>query len=89
MLETSEAESSFILRTHGEEVEEIEGGSFERIEENAYLICAEDTTVKIQVEAPDLSDYSGKNQCTVSFIFSITTLILQGRRMIRCSSIID
>lgn len=61
MLETSEAESSFILRTHGEEVEEIEGGSFERIEENAYLIYAEDTTVKIQVEAPDLSDYSGKN----------------------------
>ena len=57
-LETSEAESSFILRTHGEEAEEIEGGRFERIEENAYLIYAEDTTVKIQVEAPDLSDYS-------------------------------
>lgn len=58
-LETSEAESSFILRTHGEEAEEIEGGRFERIEENVYLIYAEDTTVKIQVEAPDLSDYSG------------------------------
>ena len=60
-LHTSETESSFILRTHGEEITEIEGGSWEKIEEDAYLIYAEDTTVKIQVEDPELHYYTGKN----------------------------
>ncbi len=34
----TDAESWFILRTHGERIEEVEGGSFEELEENAYLI---------------------------------------------------
>lgn len=49
-LQTSEAGSWFILRTHGEEIADIEGGTQTKIEEGAYLIQAEDTTVKIQVK---------------------------------------
>ena len=53
-LRTSEAGSWFILRTHDEEIDEIEGGSQTKIEDDAYLIYAEDTTVKIQVKEPGL-----------------------------------
>ena len=53
-LRTSEPGSWFILRTHGEELEEIDGGSQTEIEDGAYLICTEDTTVKIQLKEPGL-----------------------------------
>ena len=53
-LRTSEPGSWFILRTHGEEIEEIDGGSQTEIEDGAYLICTEDTTVKIQLKEPGL-----------------------------------
>lgn len=53
-LRTSEAGSWFVLRTHDEEIDEIEGGSQTKIEDDAYLIYAEDTTVKIQVKEPGL-----------------------------------
>lgn len=49
-LQTSEVGSWFILRTHGEEIDEIDGGSQTEIEADAYLICAEDTTVKIRLK---------------------------------------
>ena len=49
-LKTTEAGSWFLLRTHGEEIADIEGGSQSEIEDGAYLICAEDTTVKIQLK---------------------------------------
>lgn len=49
-LKTSESGSWFILRTHGEEIEEIEGGTQKKLEDNVYLIQAQDTTVKIQVK---------------------------------------
>ena len=50
ILKTSESGSWFILRTHGEEIEEIEGGTQKKLEDNVYLIQAQDTTVKIQVK---------------------------------------
>ena len=53
-LQTSRAGSWFVLRTHGEEIADIEGGTQTKIEEGAYLICAEDTTVKIQVKTAGL-----------------------------------
>lgn len=53
-LQTSEAGSWFILRTHGEEIDEIDGGSQTEIEADAYLICAEDTTVKIRLKEQEI-----------------------------------
>lgn len=60
-LQTSEAGSWFILRTHGEEIDEIDGGSQTEIEEDAYLICAEDTTVKIRLKEQELYYDTRKN----------------------------
>ena len=51
ILKTSESGSWFILRTHGEE---IEGGTQKKLEDNVYLIQAQDTTVKIQVKTAGL-----------------------------------
>lgn len=53
-LETSETGSWFLLRTHGEEIAEIEGGTEKEIEDGAYLIQAQDTTVRIQVKTAGL-----------------------------------
>lgn len=53
-LKTSEPGSWFILRTHGEEIADIQGGSQTKLEEGAYLICAEDTTVEIELEEPEI-----------------------------------
>ena len=53
-LKISESGSWFILRTHGEEIEEIEGGTQKKLEDNVYLIQAQDTTVKIQVKTAGL-----------------------------------
>lgn len=60
-LQTSEAGSWFILRTHGEEIDEIDGGSQTEIEADAYLICAEDTTVKIRLKEQELYYVTRKN----------------------------
>ena len=54
ILKTSESGSWFILRTHGEEIEEIEGGTQKKLEDNVCLIQAQDTTVKIQVKTAGL-----------------------------------
>ena len=60
-LQTSEAGSWFILRTHGEEIDEIDGGSQTEIEADAYPICAEDTTVKIRLKEQELYYDTRKN----------------------------
>lgn len=60
-LQTSEVGSWFILRTHGEEIDEIDGGSQTEIEADAYLICAEDTTVKIRLKDQELYYDTRKN----------------------------
>ncbi len=54
ILKTSEPGSWFILRTHGEEIADIQGGSQTKLEDGAYLICAEDTTVEIELEEPEI-----------------------------------
>ena len=43
-------EGWFILRTHGEKIAEIEGGTYEEIEEDAYLIQAQQAHVELQLE---------------------------------------
>ena len=60
-LQTSEVGSWFILRTHGEEIDEIDGGNQTEIEADAYLICAEDTTVKIRLKEQELYYDTRKN----------------------------
>ena len=60
-LQTSEAGSWFILRTHGEEIDEIDGGSQTEIEADTYLICAEDATVKIRLKEQELYYDTRKN----------------------------
>lgn len=60
-LRTSEPGSWFVLRVHDEEIEEVEGGSQTKIEDGAYLIYAEDTTVKIQIKEPGLHYDTRKN----------------------------
>ena len=59
-LKMSEEGSWFILRTHGEEISDIQGGSQTEIEDDAYLIFAEDTTVEIQLKEPGLH-YPNRN----------------------------
>lgn len=59
VLKTTEKDSWFILRTHGEEVDKIKGGESTELEENAYLIQATDTTVKIELKGKELH-YHGK-----------------------------
>lgn len=53
-LKTSEPGSWFVLRLHDEEIDEVEGGTETKLEDNSYLIYAEVTTVKIQVKEPGL-----------------------------------
>lgn len=43
----------FILRTHNEEVRQVEGGSWRRLEEGAYLITAEEEEVLITLGPAD------------------------------------
>ena len=59
-LKTSETGSWFILRTHGEEITDIQGGNQSKIEDDAYLIFAEDNTVEIQLGKQGLH-YSTRN----------------------------
>ena len=40
----------FLLRTHGEKIAGIEGGTYEEVEEDAYLIHAENLHMKISLE---------------------------------------
>ncbi len=43
----------FILRTHNESVESVEGGSFKKLEDGAYLIEVEDREAVIRMEPAD------------------------------------
>lgn len=54
ILYTSQADTWFLLRTHDKEISEIVGGSFEQIQDGAYLIYAQTDTVRIALEAPSL-----------------------------------
>ena len=43
----------FILRTHNEAVSEMEGGSWQKLEEGAYLIEAAQRDVSLNLESTD------------------------------------
>lgn len=47
-----------ILRTHGEKILSIEGGKYEEIEEDAYLICAKENEISIRCEKTDKPYYT-------------------------------
>ena len=53
-LKSSQQGSWFILRTHGEDITDIKGGSQTKIEDNAYLIYTEDAIVEIMLKEPGL-----------------------------------
>ncbi len=46
-----------ILRTHGEEIEVMEGGTYEKIEEDAYLVCVHDTSCRVTMKSQDRLQY--------------------------------
>lgn len=56
-LQNAEGENWFILRTHGKEVEKVEGGSWQKLEENAYLIQTEDKKLEITLKDSGLYYY--------------------------------
>lgn len=55
-IEELNEEASFILRTHNETIEKVEGASFEEIEEHSYLIRAAESQVKIYLKE-DISTF--------------------------------
>ena len=57
LLQTTEKGAWFILRTHGEDVDKVEGGESTKLEENAYLIKVQDTTVLIELKGKELHYY--------------------------------
>ncbi len=50
-------EAWFILRTHGEELTEAQGASFEKLEENAYLVYAYESRVTLSLDGFELYYY--------------------------------
>ena len=48
----------FILRTHDEDIQSVKGGTFEKIENNAYLIHASQDTVVIRMKKNEKPFYS-------------------------------
>ena len=49
--ENYEGEAYFLFRTHGEELYEMTGGSFKKIEDNAYLLTLTEDTAKISLKS--------------------------------------
>lgn len=47
-VQNREGEAWFILRTHGEEIDSVEGGDFEKIETDAYLVRADEDRLDIR-----------------------------------------
>ena len=56
-LQNAEGENWFILRTHGKEVEKVEGGSWQKLEEDAYLIQTENKKLEITLKDSGLYYY--------------------------------
>jgi len=52
-IESSSETSWFILRLHGEEIDDITGARYKKIENNAYLIETYDNSVTIELEMED------------------------------------
>lgn len=56
--EGAQGTSWFILRTHNEEVDSVDGGSFRKLEDGAYLIEAEDGEAVIWLQPADKRYYT-------------------------------
>lgn len=56
-LEHREDAAWFLLRLHGEEVTEVAGGSFEEVEDDVYLILAEEDEVSVEVQTGEEWQY--------------------------------
>lgn len=50
-------ETYFLLRTHGESVQDMTGGTCREIEQGTYLICAQEDRLEIKVERDDQPIY--------------------------------
>lgn len=61
ILRTTEKGTWFILRTHDAEIGEIVGGSYEKLEEDVYLIYADTNTVRIAFQYPSLHYHTVSN----------------------------
>jgi len=55
-VENTETESYFLLRMHDEKIGSITGGTYEKLEQNSYLIKAKEATVKISLEPVSLKE---------------------------------
>lgn len=56
-VEKKSTEVWMILRTHGEEIEKMEGGSYVEIEEGAYLLCIREASCRIELCSKDRLAY--------------------------------
>lgn len=61
ILRTTEKGTWFILRTHDAEIGEIVGGSYEKLEEDVYMIYANTNTVRIAFQYPSLHYHTTSN----------------------------
>lgn len=52
----TETASYFVLRTHDEKIDSLTGGTYEKLEQNIYLIKAEESTVEISLEPMSLKE---------------------------------
>ena len=48
----------YVLRTHGEEIEAVDGGSFKKIEDGAYLISAQQREFTVKLKDADALRYT-------------------------------
>lgn len=53
-IDSFDTEAFFILRTHKEEIKAVTGGSFRKLEKNAWLIRAEQPEIEIQLEINEM-----------------------------------
>lgn len=60
ILETSETDTWFLLRGHGQEIDSIEGGSLTKLETDVYLIQAQENTVILQLGESRLHYYQSE-----------------------------
>lgn len=55
--ETQDESSYFMLRLHGEEISEMQGGTYEEIEDGWYLLTVQDETAQISLEQSNICEY--------------------------------
>ena len=56
-VKSEEKQNSFLMKTHGERIEKIAGGTYEALEKGWYLIKTEEAQVTINLEQTDKARY--------------------------------